>query len=293
MNKDKLLGVASGIIAGLLWGGWLPVSKYAVSGTLYINDVIFLRFFGATLLSIAFLFRYGFYLSRKNILKILSLVFCSGLGYIFICFVGFTYAKASYGLVITVCITFFSIVLSHIFYPEKNIKKMAIGLVLVLIGFGIFIYTVNQQTSASLIGIGLFIFAGFIFATFNLFTKKWQISSIHAVSLISFYSLVLFLPYYIFSEKNLFIGSINEIIFQFVYQGIIMSFIALYLFNFTSVKLGQAKGSLFVIIAPVSGVFFSYLFLSEQITSTVMVAMSLMVFGMFVGLYSRKQKKAN
>ena len=56
--NTKILGVSAGVLAGLLWGAWMPITKYGITSSLNINDLIFLRFFVAAIIALPFLFKY-------------------------------------------------------------------------------------------------------------------------------------------------------------------------------------------------------------------------------------------
>ena len=283
--NTKLLGILAGLLAGLLWGAWMPITKYGISSSLNVNDVIFLRFLTASIISLPFLIKLGFIEPTKSIMKTSLLVLSSGIGYVVIASYGFTYAPASYGSIIPVCMIFFSTIIALIIYKKKITLKIITSLFFILGGFVFFLMQFNLEKDMSIaIGLMLFGLAGLAFAIYNISAKHWAVPPFHAVSLVSFYSFVLFSPYYLFSEKKLFTAELNEIIIQMFYQGVLVSFVALVAFSYAGQKLGASKAGLFAILMPVSGVLFSSIFLQEVISLEVYFTLFLMILGMTIGL---------
>ena len=287
--NSKILGIITGLLAGLLWGAWMPITKYGITNSLNVNDIIFLRFLAASIISLPFLINLGFIEPTKSIIKTSVLVLSSGIGYVVIASYGFTYAPASYGSIIPVCMIFFSTIISLVIYKKQITLKIISSLLFILIGFIFFIMQFNLEKDMTIaIGLLLFGLAGLSFAIYNISAKHWTVPPFHAVSLVSFYSFVLFLPYYLFSEKKIFTADTNEIVIQMFYQGVLVSFVALVAFSYAGQKLGAAKAGLFAILMPVSGVLFSSIFLQEVISSEVYLTLFLMILGMAIGLAPNK-----
>ena len=289
MNK-KILGVFSGILAGLLWGAWMPITKYGITSSLNINDLIFLRFFVAGIISLPFLFKYGFIEPSKSYVKTMTLVLSSGIGYVVIASVGFVYAPASYASKIPVCMIFFSTIISSIIYRKKLTFKIILSLLFILFGFILFIMQFSLIKDISImIGLFLFTLAGLSFAIYNVLAKHWLILPFHSVSLVSLYSFIIFLPWYLQSEKYIFKASAQDIIFQMFYQGILVSFVALLAFSYAGQKLGAVKAALFAILMPVLGILLSRIFLQEYISNEIYFTLFIMILGMAIGIAPSKK----
>ncbi|PHR72099.1 MAG: hypothetical protein COA66_07815 [Arcobacter sp.] len=291
MNK-KILGVFAGILAGLLWGAWMPITKYGISSSLNINDLIFLRFFVAAIIALPFLFKYGFIEPSKSYTKTATLVFSSGIGYVVIASFGFAYAPASYASTLPVSMIFFSTIISLIIYRKKFTLKIILSLLFILFGFIMFLMQFSLGKDISIIiGLVLFTLAGLSFAIYNVVAKHWSIPPFHAVSLVSFYSFIIFFPWYLQSEKYIFEASAKDIIFQMFYQGILVSFVALLAFSYAGQKLGATKAALFAILMPVLGVLLSRIFLHEDISNEIYFTLFLMIVGMAIGVAPSKNTK--
>lgn len=99
----------------------------------------------------------------------------------------------------------------------------------------------------------------------------------------AFFSNILF-----FSPKKIFVADTMEIVFQILYQGVLVSFVALLLFSYSSSKLGSTRASLFAVMMPISGVLLSILFLDESMSFVIAGSIILMIVGMSIGLLPEK-----
>ena len=118
-------------------------------------------------------------------------------------------------------------------------QYIVIGFFLFARGIGILPATNNLPT---LKGVLFFMLAGLFFTSYNIGIKKWSVPAIQAVLLSVFYSAIIFLPIYFFFESNLLRTDRAEVFFQMFYQGIIV-FIAVVLFSYSSLQLGNSKAS--------------------------------------------------
>ncbi len=292
-NPSKiLLPSISGVLAACIWGGWMPITKYSILNTLGVIDIIFLRFLTAFIIAIPFLFKLGFTINQtSSSKKTLILTIGSGIGYVSVASFGFEFLPASYGSIIPVSMTFFSITIGTFIYKSGFLKiNKIICITSILLGVVFLVREFDFNIdSNSRYGILLFIFAGFIFALYNIFAKKWNIFPFHAVAIVSFYSFLIYFPIYIFfPDKTIFNADKGEIFFQIIYQGVIVSFIALLLFSYSASIIGSSRAALFSILMPVSGVLFSIILLGETISIITFLSMLLMLFGMFMGLLPPK-----
>ena len=292
----KIIPYLCGILAPLIWGGWLPVTKLSVSYSLTPMDVIFLRFGTAFIIGIPFFFRHGVLLHQAHAFsKIALLLLGSGVGYVAITIIGFKLTPASYSSIIPISVIFFSVIIKLVVDKQKISIKIMSTLVLITVGFLLFAREINIQLSlesALLKGILLFLLGGFFFASYNAGVRKWSLSGMQCFILINFYSFLLFLPFYLWvGFENLFKANPIEIVIQALYQGILVSFIGLILFVKAILSLGSAKASLFIILVPISGTILSVIFLGDQLSALTIISMLIMLLGSFVGLLPDDSKK--
>lgn len=289
----KYLPHLCGLLSAIIWGAWLPVTKYSISHSLTPIDITFLRFSTSFFIAIPYFFRYGITLKQNHFfLKISVLTVGAGFGYSIITSFAFLFTPASYGSITPIGVVFFSTLLGLIVYKKKISIKIASNILLILGGFLLFAKEVNIKFSWDsniLKGISLFLIAGFLFACYNVGLKKWSISPMKCFTLVTFYSFLIFLPFYLwFGITNLFNANPVEIIVQSIYQGILVSFVALLLFSRTSLGLGSTKASLYVVLVPIIGTSLSILFLGDKLSLLIILSMFIMLLGAFIGLVPTK-----
>ncbi len=294
MNGNLLLPIAAGLLAASLWGGWMPVTRIGVTQSLNPGDIVFLRFMTATIIATPWLWWYGCRPGPNLPLwRIGILTIGSGIGYVLFAAFGFLLAPASFGAVIPSTMMAFSFLIAALLLNQKFTRKSLGSVAIILTGVCIFIFESTKIEANYVFGIFFFILSGFVFACYNVALKVWKLNPFHAVSIVSLYSFLSFAPFYLlFFEINIFSAPIREVTFQILYQGIIVSFISLVLFSFASIRLGSARASLLAVWMPVSGVLLSVAFLGESLTSTLIIALGLMIIGILTGIAPLQKKEA-
>ena len=291
--QSHILPYLAGTLAAVFWGAWQTATKYSIINTLGVLDIIFIRFATASIIAIPIIIKFGPTIKQNNaILKIAVITFCSGAGYVYVASSGFRFAPASYGSIIPIGITFFSIATSMAINRHLD-KKLIASLLCILAGFAVFMYQIyHSDKISSSLGIFLFVLAGGIFSIYNTCAKHWNINPIHLVALVSVYSALAFAPIYFYNfyigETKILTADINEIIFQIIYQGIIVAFLALLLFSYAGARLGSAHASVCTIFTPISATILSVIVLNEVLHINTWIAIFIMITGMLIGFWPKK-----
>jgi drug/metabolite transporter (DMT)-like permease len=94
--------------------------------------------------------------------------------------------------------------------------------------------------------------AAVLWAVYTVRLPRAGVTSLQAAALICFWSAILYLPLYLrLSLSSLTHASEGELVFQSIYQGIMMSVVALFAFNRAVVLLGPRAAAVIIALMPV------------------------------------------
>ena len=126
-----------------------------------------------------------------------------------------------------------------------------------------------------MLGLSCLVVAAAMWAVYTLRLRGSGLSSLQATALICFWSAVVFVPVYAASGlSNLASASAVELLFQSVYQGLLMSVVAVFAFNRAVESLGPRAAAAVIALVPVTVTVFAIPFLDEfpSASSSVVIA---------------------
>jgi drug/metabolite transporter (DMT)-like permease len=295
-NKDVarsiLVPMAAAGLATLLWGAWFPITKVMVTSDFTELQLAFIRFVTAGAIALPILARKGFRVQgARGLQKALVLALSAGVGYVLIASVALHLAPSAYGMLTPVSMAAFS-ALTAIVISRKAKWNIYVVLSFVLFAAGAAVLLLTGSDVASprgsvVAGICMFIASGALFSLYNFFVPRWNVQSYHAVALVSFYSCVILLPVcaYAFTfDRNVQIDWMSVLV-QAVYQGALVSYVALFLFTVAVRSLGPARAAFFVLAVPAISGALSFVVLGEKTSPAALAAISLLLIGMGLGIY--------
>jgi drug/metabolite transporter (DMT)-like permease len=270
----------------IIWGG----SYILVKGVYeYINPITTVYF--RVIIATFFLFLLGMILGKlkpikkKDIKWFLILGLLDPFGYFLLEGYGLKYTSASISALVISIIPVILPVIAWFTLKEKISKRTFIGLIISFAGV-LFVVLENGLTSSGInIGIVFLLMAVAASVSYNIILKKllnsYNIYTI--IFLLNFISSIYFTPVYflIFGSEISSISWNTELLSSLLILGIFASSLA-FLFYAKGVQvLGVGITNIFANIIPVITVLFAWLFLSEEITFTILLGIVLVVSGLF------------
>jgi drug/metabolite transporter (DMT)-like permease len=252
VNNSRALGYVAIISAVTIWGAWVALTRYAVTGPLTPAAVTLLRVGIPTILLVPVLFRIGVWPRGKTI-PFLFCILGAGVPFLLIIGNGMRYAPtADVGPLVPGTMPLIVAVLSVILFKEKLGWARALGFALCMAGVltvaGRSILTSSGDTS---FGHLLLITAAFCWAGYTVAFRRVGVSAIEMAALVSFWSTLVILPFGIPPLIDAFNkGAHNDIIVQAIIQGLGSGLVALVLYNIGIARLGASRAAAFVALVP-------------------------------------------
>jgi drug/metabolite transporter (DMT)-like permease len=292
----------SRIAQGLLWGslsvvvlsGWFVVTRVGLRQDLRVWDVIALRFGeGALLLTPALLIgplRLRVQAWPNGIL--LALLW----GAPFILLVGLGLQATSATLTSSVTpalMPVFAGFSAWIILGEQPSRRQLCGYGVITAGLLALVYGyLEVEDRLDIGGAAALVAAAVLWALYTLRLPRAGLTSLQAAALICFWSAILYLPVYLgFGLSNLAHASAGELLFQSIYQGVMMSVVALFAFNRAVVLLGPRAAAVIIALVPVTAILLAIPVLGEWPSWPSATAICIIALG--VGLAATSSNQAN
>ena len=247
-----LLGWLAAFGVVIIWSGWVVVSRFGVTQTLTIYDMVALRFVVATLAVAPFVWRYW---PRQLRWWQIALISCGqGVPYLLLAFGGFQFAPASHaGIMMNGTLPVLAAVLGWIWLKDRPDRWKVFGMAVILIGCGLIGWDRDSVGVAPDAWIGHLLFVGSaLFIAINMIgTRAWQLTPMQAMVCIPTVNLAWFGPLYLAAlPKSVEAAPWSEIILQGAYQGLGPSVAAVLLFTTAVRTIGSSATAATMAMVP-------------------------------------------
>lgn len=289
MKSDRIRGLLCGLAAALIWGGFPVITRFgAVRAGVDMYDITFIRFTVATLVTLPALFR-----SDRPSWQLTALM-TIGLGtpYILVVSNGLTRAPAALFAVLTpTTMVLFSAGLGAAFLKERLTFRQGVGIAAIAVGSGLAAVEFMAHEQGIAAAIGLFVAGGFLWAIYTVSVKRSNISAFTATGFVSAASFLIYCPFYLyFRGFELVSHPWQGIVEQAVYQGVLMSVVALYFYSRAVALLGASIGASFAALAPVISTIEAVFLLGEVPSALSALGLAVSVAGVAVVLLAPRNQ---
>lgn len=250
----SIAGFAWAALAVTIFSGWFVVTRLGVTNELRVWDIIALRFGGGALLLLPVL------LSRKRRLPsgawLEGFVFALlwGAPFVFLVALGLQLTSAGQASSITPALMpVFAGLIGWLIFREAPGASRLLGYSVIVAGLTALV-TVNAVSNEILSpgGIASLIVAAAMWAMYTLRFRLSGLTPLQAAALICFWSAALYLPgYLLFGLSRLGDATHREVAFQAVYQGVLVSAVAIVAFNRAVDLLGAGAAAAIIALVPV------------------------------------------
>jgi len=283
-------GVLLGLMAALIWGGYLAYSRLGVTQGLRPDDFAMLRFGVAGLVMLPYLARHGVLsLAGVGWWRSLALTACAGPVFMLIVAGGYTLAPLPHGAVIPPSsMTVSSMILAALVLGDHPSRARMAGVGVILIGLvcvaggGL----LSGKGEATWLGDLMFASAGFLWAVFTVLQKRWGIAPMQATAAVSVLSLVLLLPPYLLWSGFERIVALPPaaLATQVVVQGLLAGVVAVVAYAAAVVVLGASRAALFPALVPGTAILIGIPLTGEWPTPLQWVGIAVVMAGLLTAL---------
>lgn len=211
---------------------------------------------------------------------------------------GLQYVSSTLGSVIIATIPLFCPIAERIFYKDKFSPNLYIGILLSVIGVGVIVFQngFNLAEGTSLKGIGLLFVAVFAALGYSVVLRQTshKYNPLTIISWQNFIGIFMFLPFFFGFEYKQFISITpsKEVFEAIILLAIFASSFAFIFYTYSMRHLGISKSSIFCNLIPVFTAFFAYFIINEEITSSKILGISIVISGLFLSQLKVKRREA-
>ncbi len=263
-------GAACGFAAVSIWASWGVLTRLAVTTSLDPSDIAALRFGVAGLVLAPVLAQRGLAHDRLGWLGLAVLIAGLGAPYALVAAEGLRFAPASdQGALNPGCMPLFVALLATIVLGEALAIMRKLGLSLIMAGALVIVGWHAGALGArwsTLRGFGdaLFVFAAFLTACGTVVMRRANLDPLHAAALVSTGSLAIYLPVYLALDgTRLARLPPADLAVQSMFQGIVVTIVALVLYARAVAILGASGASAFGALVPALSALFAIPLLGE------------------------------
>lgn len=251
--RSPALAVACALLATLIWGGWFPVSRLAVTTRLTPADVTLLRIAVPAALLLPVALRFGLKAGRAGWPGSLAMAATVGIPFPLLLNAGLQHAPAAHAAVfvpgVFPSITFILGVL--VLGDTPTVRRLA-GVLLAAAGVGLVGWVaIEAFRPGALGGYVYFHICAWLWALYTLVTRIARIDPLHATAVLTVVSTILYLPAYLaFAEGGLAALPWTELAFQVTYHGLLGGLLSMLLYNHAVNVLGASQSAIFGGLVP-------------------------------------------
>lgn len=268
-TRTYLTGIACGVAMAVLGGIYTVYARYGVLHGFTPFDLTAIRYGVAALVLAPVFARVGWSdLGGVGWWRATLLAAGAGPTFTLLLFGGLQLAPLAHGGVITpATITLFGMVFAVWMFNDRLDRNRWIGIVLVIMGLAALggDGLLNSTGWRTLLGDGMFVTAGIVWAMFGTLLRRWRLNPLRASAAIALMSAGCYLPFYFaFADLE---GwqrvSTGHITLQLILQGLFAGAVNLLLFTKMIEILGASRGAMFASMVPAMAVLTGIPVLSE------------------------------
>ncbi|AZD02837.1 DMT family transporter [Pseudomonas chlororaphis] len=289
--EQRWAGILCGLAAALIWGAFPVVTRLGLTRTpLDAYDITCIRYSVSGLILLPYLLRHG----RRGLswTSIGLMVVGIGAPYMLVVAQGLALAPVELFAVVTPgSMILLSILISARLFGTRLGARANAGTALIIGGVLLAGWHSFAGAQASPYAYLMFLLGGLLWAIYTLVSKWSGSAALHATAIVSVCSMVLYLPPYLGSRGlRILQAPLWDIGIQVVYQGLLVSTVALFFYSRSVQLLGAALGSTFAALVPGTAMVLAALLLGERADNTAIAGLLVVTAGMLLTLLPQRPR---
>ncbi|MEK7456341.1 MAG: DMT family transporter [Pseudomonadota bacterium] len=254
-RRQERQGIVFGLVASLIWGGYIAVTHQGMSAGLTSWDLAFLRFAVAGIVLLPWWLSHApLTLAGIGLMRGIVLALLAGPLFVLVGASGFLFAPLAHSAVIQLgMVTLMGILLARIFNAERQTGRRALGTAFIVAGLAVTAGpSLLLASSQAWKGDMLFALAGTMWAIFTVLQRRWKVDALAATATVSVVSALIYVPLYLFWKGGGRLLEVSPLLLlqQAVMLGVLAGGVALFAFGRAVQLLGAARASIFPALAP-------------------------------------------
>lgn len=292
-------GVAGALIAVLIWGGWIILTRLGVTTEFTPGDIVFLRFGIIAVILAPLLWLRRSQLRFGKIWIYLVMIAGAGAPYMLVAATSMQFAPVAHvGVLMPGTMPLFVALYALLLFGERLSAWKITGLALIVLGdvavggFGIFTILQNDLGHAWL-GYVLMLLAAALWAAFTLAQRRSGLDPWMATAVVGIGSFLGFTPFYLMVHGlSVFQHAWSEIALHGLYQAVGSGIIALAAYGIAIQHLGAQRAATFSSLVPALAALLGIPLLGEMPDLAAWAGVALVTFGLMLATGALGPRKA-
>lgn len=259
-------GYLAAVVAVLIAACYPVATRAGVTGAFAPQELVTLRFGVGALLFLPYLLFHFRAIRPKAWLQGIPLMVFQGAGMGALVICGLELAPANHQAALGPGVNVaWVVVLGFLVFARKPSARLVVGAL--LCASGVLLITwwgLSERNTAVLAGDAMFLAASALGALYVLQLRNWGVGAIQGAAIVTVYSAMVVVPWYLWSSPApLSRVTPLELLWQVLWQGVLIGCVAFVALNHAISRLGAERSSAFVALVPVLAAILGFIFLGE------------------------------
>jgi drug/metabolite transporter (DMT)-like permease len=259
-------GYAAAVVVVLIFASYPVATRAGVTGAFAPQDLLLLRFGVGALLFLPWLTLHFRAIRRDVWLQGIALTFFQGAGMAALVICGLQFAPANHAAALGPGVSpAWVALLGFLVFSRRPPNRIIVGASLCAVGvFTLAWWSASGLNARVLAGDAMFLAASALGSLYVLQVRNWGIGAVQGAAIVTIFSALVIVPWHLWSASGaLWQLSPFELLWQILWQGVLIGCIALVALNHAIERLGSARSSALVALVPALTAVLGFLFLDE------------------------------
>ena len=259
-------GYAAAVVVVLIFAAYPVATRAGVTGAFTPQDLVLLRFGVGALIFLPYLALRFRAIRRETWLRGIPLSLFQGAGMAALAIYGLQFAPASHAAALGPgLVPAWVALLGFLVFSRRPSARTILGAASCAIGVAALAASgAAAARPAVLAGDAMFLAASALGALYVLQLRSWGTDALQSAAIVTVYSALVVVPWHLWSASaGLWQGAPAELLWQVLWQGVLIGCIALVALNHAIARLGPERASAMVALVPALGAVLAILFLRE------------------------------
>jgi len=279
-------GYLAAAVAVLIWACYPVATRAAVTGSFGAEELVTLRFGIGALLFLPYLLLQFRAIRRDAWLRgvPLTLFQGAGMGALVIC--GLQFAPVNHQAALGPGVnSAWLALLGFLVFARRPSPRVVVGATLCAMGVcALTCWGAARHDPTVLLGDAMFLGASALGALYVLQLRNWGVSAMQAAAIVTVYSALIVVPWHLYSSAApLWRVAPLELLWQTLWQGVLIGCVALIALNHAVKRLGAERSSAMIALVPVLSAILALVFLGEVPSPAEIAAIVAISAGVSIG----------